>query len=193
MSVNQEVSQQVQIDQLVDYCRTLFQTLGITQLTGAPIEEVVRQCMRASCVQCGLQLGGDDLLRLCWAPNEPSAENSAASLARLAQGYCGRNGCDSFYYDVRFAEHPDLNWARLLDEANQQVTGPAPEAGTVPPPVQRRWFKDRRQRNFVIYGIAVVVIMLVVRYWITGESLPGFHKEQKFQLDPSSVAIPGKK
>lgn len=190
MSESPEVVQQVQIDQLVQYCRGLFQALGITQLTGTPIEEVVRQCLRANCVQCGQSLTGDDLLKLCLSGSETPNESVPAIHTRLLQGYCSRSGCDSFYYELRLSEHPDLNWASLIEEANRQKLQPASPATPAIRRPERSWIKDRRTKN-ILYGLLVVVVLLVVRHFIMGGSFPGFRKAQKFQLDPSSIPTPG--
>jgi hypothetical protein len=189
MTETPEVVQQVKIDQLLSWCRSLFQSLGITQLTGAPVEEVVAQCLRANCVQCGQSLAGDDLLRLCLPPPDAPAEAGPAMHARLLQGYCSRSGCDSFYYELRFSEHPDINWAGLIQEINQQATAPESPAEAQVPRAQRPKMGSRSKT--VIYGLILVVVLLVLRYFMTGGSLPGFRKAHKFQVDPSSIATPG--
>lgn len=180
-------SLQVRVDTLPAVYDALVDALKGGGLTAAELTDTFAEHVTAECLQCGLQVRGEELGRLGCAPAEtPGADEGR--LGRLRQGYCGRKDCNSYYYRIDFKEHPKIDWRKVVAGlGNVQAPTPAaaPPAGTrvalILPLLQ-----DRRVVRVAI-GVAILVLLLIVKHFATGGRIPLLHKSPKYTVDPASV------
>src|SRR5688500_16037766 len=106
-----EVSQMT-IKEVAEFGRSLAQTIS-TQPEADRLRAAIDQALSAECVQCGIRLSGSELLKFA----EDTSDDSRVE--RLRIGYCARNGCDSLFYRVTCAPHPQIDWPGLLDPTHE--------------------------------------------------------------------------
>jgi hypothetical protein len=162
-------------------------TLG---LTSAELGELFYRHLSATCVQCELGLTGEELSQLALA--ESAEQLGEPKLARLRQGYCGRDGCDSYYYNVRFEDHPRVNWEILIPALK---TAPPPPAAPTPAPDRaeadavavgwRAWVASGNRR--IVLGLALLLILLVVRHFWLGGRVPFLHAKPHYRINTNSI------
>ena len=156
---------------------------AIQQSSPAPekLKEAVRASISAECVQCHTRVSGEELMEL---PELAPADASKNKAARLLQGYCVRNGCDSRYYSLTFADHPGVDWPKLL---SQIESAPGEETDRVGDelalsPVDRI-VRKRRLTVRVCVGIGVLALVLLIRQWYLGGRIPFIREPENFQVD----------
>ena len=115
---------------------------------------------------------------------EVKTEMAHSRLDRLRQGYCARNGCDSYYYRIHFDDRPDLDWTKILEKADhlEVATQATPEKETEAITI-RNWLLIR-----LAMGLGVVLILLLfwhVRYY---GYFPVLQKPHKYTVDPAFVS-----
>jgi hypothetical protein len=146
------------------------------------LAEATRTCLSAECVQCGIRVGGEELLALGGGAG-PAADSKAE---RLRLGYCARKGCDSYYYRIRAKPCPGVDWLRLFDE-------------TIPAEMEAQTEADLSteltageddglggpRRMALRIGLAVVVMsgLLVARHWYRGGTIPFIREPEDFVVD----------
>jgi hypothetical protein len=168
---------------LIALHQKLVAGLAATGASAADLNELFARDVTGTCVKCGMQISGTELATAALAASPEVL--TEPKLARLRQGYCGRNGCDSNYYTVRLAAHPKLDWERLL-------TGPveaAPEPESEPKPAteeelaaasealaarRRRWVR-------VAIGIGALLVLLAIRHVINGGRIPIFQPKPEYR------------
>ena len=116
---------QVQVKELLKLHFELTEAAVRTGIDRNNAATLVAEHVSARCMQCHLILTGGDLAHLAGGDAEALEKNP--KLARIAQGYCGRNGCDSYYYAVDFSFHVNLGWTRILEERSNPSDKPIPE------------------------------------------------------------------
>jgi hypothetical protein len=145
------------------------------------LRAAIEQALSAECGQCGIHVTAAELLA-----EVPGSVTTAqeAKIQRLRRGECARSGCDTYYYTLRFADHPDLNWDELLTLADsREAASPArltPETGGGW--VATLWLGKRLWIRIGI-GLAVVVLLLAARHWHRGGSIPLIRQPENFQVD----------
>ena len=77
-------------------------------------KELISKTVAADCVDCGVQIHGDDLFALS-ETNGNSADNPKVKRMRL--GDCARNRCTSRHYRVTFASAPQFDWPAILEKS----------------------------------------------------------------------------
>lgn len=145
-------------------------------------KEAAAASMSGECVQCHIHVSGEELLAL---PKLTPADATKDRIARLLQGHCVRNGCDSRYYLLTFAEHPDLDWPKLLSQTESAAQqGPAEDAtGERPSREVDRSFRRRRLAIRLGIGVAVLTLLLLIRQWYLGGRIPLIREPENFQVD----------
>jgi hypothetical protein len=161
-------------------------------LTSVELGEMFYRHISASCVQCELGLTGEELSQLALA--ESAEQLTEAKLARLRQGYCGRDGCNSYYYNVRFEDHPKVNWEILMPALK---AAPAPSATPTPvaaeadadpnaaPRGWRAWLATTQQR--IIAGLVVLAVLLVARHMFFGGKVTLFRPKPHYQISTNTL------
>ncbi len=149
---------QVRLDSLASLYSRLAAALGEAGFSGNQLNEIFSKHVRAECVQCGIQISGDDIGHIAFAEEKTPLPNS--KLDRLRHGYCVRNGCDSYFYRLHFGDYPGLDWKEIREKAD---------------------------RHTVAAEVAVVLVLLLfwhIRYY---GYVPLLQKPHKYTIDPGSV------
>lgn len=156
--------------------------------TGIGPEEagaIVSGHLSAQCMQCKLTLAGDELAEL--ATVEGTSIEGNSKLTRILQGYCGRNGCDSFYYSVTFAFHQNLDWPRILDERSNPSDKPIPDEVYL---TRADRLKERLRsvdkRLWLALAIAAVLVILKSFEW---REMVGQFRQDEFKADTNSPSF----
>src|SRR5437773_1407310 len=92
------------LQRLGQFSLTLAEVLEQSAIAPDKLREVVRSAWSGECVQCGIQVTGEEMLALS-KPAEAGEANPRVT--RLRQGNCARNRCDSYYYRLIFTGHPE--------------------------------------------------------------------------------------
>src|SRR5438034_6411769 len=148
---------QVRVDSLASLYTGLAAALSEGGFTGSQLNEIFSQHIRGECVGCGIRITGDDIAHVALAGDKTELPDSR--LGRLRQGYCARNGCDSYYYRFHFDDYPDLDWTKILEKAGhlalatQATLEKETSATTI-----RNWLLIR-----LAVGLGMVLILLL--FW----------------------------
>lgn len=181
-------SAQIRVDALPAAYRAAVEEGKRMGLSAAELSDVFNRHFGAECLQCGIQVTGEELGQLALAsPHDPPTD---PRLARLLQGYCARKDCDSYYYRLVFQAHPKVDWNRVA-RATSGTPAPAPAAtptsGDRP---GRFWFLEDPRVRRVGIGIAILLVLLVLRHFALGGRVPFLHRSPKYTVDPASVTDP---
>ena len=195
MSTIPSETTQVRVADLRPLYEGLVTALRTAGLSGAAMNEVLARHLYVQCLQCGMQISGEDLRRL--ALGDVSVHDDPR-LERLHQGYCARRDCGSAYYGVVVRDYPKLDWPLVLKQAidpasipvaakepadSQAAVDPAP-GPSQPLDYTRLW---RNPRFRLLAWIALAVTLLMAKLWISGTVPALLHRNPGFQVDPSSV------
>lgn len=135
----------------------------------------VLQALRGQCVGCAIPLSGEEILAIA----EPGPGN--AKVERLRKGDCARQTCTSAFYLIRGAEHPGLDWPKLLGAAEDAAQA------SVQAEQQRAQAKAKQARlgnlRRVGVGLAILVVLLLGRQCYLGGSIPLLRQPEKFEVD----------
>jgi hypothetical protein len=146
-------------------------------LSGARLNEILSQSLRVECVQCGIQVSAEELQQLA-VSDSPSGEVHP-KLQRLRLGYCARQGCDSYYYEVHLENHPEVDWESVVRKAGNLLTDSKSAAGR-----EHEHQKPRRLALFAGLGLLVLVAFA----WLIHAHLLFAAKPHKYEIDPASMA-----
>src|SRR6185503_18627296 len=99
----------LRIEDLIRFCRFVRTNLSERQINEADAASVLSHCLSAECSGCQLVITGNELNALATGHGVASQK-----LQRLQQGYCGRQGCNSYFYELKLQDHPslDLDWPK---------------------------------------------------------------------------------
>jgi hypothetical protein len=189
MSDGQTINRQVGIEELSSRYQQLSNCLHDTGLVAGRAEELLGQSLQAVCVQCGLVLSGSELYQLVRSSEPNALPLASPKLQRVKQGYCGREGCNSFYYEIRLSPSSEVDWIGILESIALHEPADAQQAAR-PESVSARSTaaSEKKIRKTLLFaGAALVIILLAVKYLMSSDGLPGFRQEPKFQIDPTSI------
>ncbi len=180
------IVRQIHLYELAGFLSALAGGMAKAGLPTGQLTEVFSRQARLSCVDCGINLTGEELMTL--ALSQPDARMDQPKLARLRQGYCARQGCSSHYYTLTLSRQPGLDWAALLTAMEAPPEAPAADAAA-PIKAAQGWARLIRNTNFIrlSIGLAILVVLLVCKYLLAGGSLPGFGHKHKYEVDPKSL------
>src|SRR5678816_806351 len=166
---------QMTIKELAEFSRSLAATIS-KQSEPDRIRAAIDTALSAECVQCGIKLSGSELLKFEEDPSEDER------VERLRVGYCARNGCESLFYRVTCAPHPQINWPGLLNPA-QELT--ADEKAAAEALRKKRAIAKLRNKTLLRAGIAVAVLLIVfvIRQIYLGGSIPFIREAEDFRVD----------
>ena len=174
MTLESFLERQEHVQNLSQFSQRLAGALGQCAPGPDQLRPALRAALSGECVQCGIRITGEELIDL----SQPTTTaESDPKIARLRQGYCARNHCDSYYYRLTFRTHPDLDWTRLLDS---QTPPTAVEEETIKttPGVGRRGLLGR-----LFVALAVASLLLLIRQWYLGGTIPLIREPENFQVD----------
>lgn len=175
------ITLQVRLDALSASYSKLVQGLGASGLSGTVIQDVISNHLQATCTACGISVTGTELSVLALAGRAESLADPR--LARLAQGYCCRRGCDSYYYNLELKPHPSLPphpFKAQFDVPEPIARAPATggDTGRLNSVVTRRALIIK-----VAAGTTLVLALLVGRHLWSG----GSPRQGKYTADPASL------
>ncbi len=171
----------VPVSGLTGLHQKLVAGLTASGVSGAELSELFGRDVTAICVKCGMTVSGEELATVALAASAEAL--SEPKLARLRQGYCGRNGSDSNYYTVQLAANPQVDWDRVLLGPAE----PAPEPETAPPIEEELAAgaareRARRHRWWRIgVGVAALLILLVIRHAMEGVRIPLLQPKMEYR------------
>jgi hypothetical protein len=176
---------QVRLDALPASYSMFVKTLGASGLSGAVIQDVISNSLQATCTTCGITVTGTELSMLALAGRGESLADP--KLARLAQGYCCRRGCDSYYYNLELKPHPSLP----PDPFRARFTAAEPIASAPATGEDRGLFNSVVTRRALLIKVAagttLVLALLVGRHLWSGGSLRRGPRQRKYTADPASL------
>lgn len=171
---------------LPQFCLNLAQTLKRTVPDDDRRVALVRASLSGECVLCSQSVSGEELLEV--GLSEGTAEPANPKIARLRQGYCARNGCDSRFYRLTFRRHPDLDWAQALSQPVTVEPEPTEEEMAAEEEARmRRRAQRRKLASRVGIALGVLCVFYVLRQWYVGGTIPFLREPEKFQTDPASL------
>jgi hypothetical protein len=184
MPHSERIVRQESLPGLPQFCRDLAEALERLLPDEARRQAAAQTSLSAECVLCGLTVNGLELL-------EAGASVGGVArpkIARLRQGYCARNGCESRFYRITFSPFPHLDWTRAFaqsdvvrGEQDEQVQAEAAEARA------RRRARHWRLAGRVGIGLGVLCALYLVRQWYLGGTIPLLREPEEFQTDPASL------
>jgi hypothetical protein len=184
------LSYQEHLQKLEPLCRSLAEAIRRSGLGAEDALAAFRQCLGADCVQCHTHISGEQLFAL----SQPASPDTNPRLNRLHHGYCAAAGCNSYYYRLGFQPHPKLDWRKLLKESDviQDEFAPAPIAGSHSDwaPKLRTYLTDRAVAIRVGFGLASVFLLLIVRQWYYGGTIPIIRQAEHFHVAQSTNVAP---
>jgi hypothetical protein len=166
---------QMTIKEMVDFSRGLALTIS-RQPQPDKLRAAIDQALNAECVQCKIRLSGSELLKFA----EETSDDERVE--RLRVGYCARNGCESLFYKVICAPHPDVNWPALLNPT-YELTAEEKAAAQF---AKRRlsWEKlGKKAMVRVAIGLTILVIVFLARQLYLGGSIPFVREPEDFRVD----------
>src|ERR1041385_381254 len=172
MSENWTQVSQMTIKELADFSRRVAQTVS-KQPEPDRVRAALDQAWSAECVQCGIRLSGSELLKF----QEEISDDQRVE--RLRIGYCARNGCESLFYRVTCAPHPNINWPGLLNPAYELSVD---EKDTAESAATKSKFVRWRNKAGVRVALAVAVLLIVflIRQIYLGGAIPFVRQAEDF-------------
>jgi hypothetical protein len=169
-----EVSQMT-IKELAEFSRNLARTIA-AKPDPDRIRAAIDTALSAECIQCGIRLSGSELLKFEGETSDDSR------VERLRSGYCARNGCDSLFYRVTCAPHPELNWPTLLDPAHELTA----EEKTAAEALKKKQAHAKLRNKTLIraaIAVAALLIVFVIRQIYMGGAIPFIREPEDFRVD----------
>ena len=178
MSISNGTTRQEHLEHLGAFLQNLHRTLGTVFPLECQAGDLIRTQVSGECVQCGLRVSGEELLAML--REQPSAK--AGKVVRLCQGYCGRRGCNSYYYRIDFSEEQSFDWPKVLAamDSGQSVALQNAWAPTVPTARPRRW---GRWATRAVALLASILSLLIAWQWHRGGTIPFLREGEHFQVD----------
>jgi len=189
MSQSSSNTLQVRVETLASLYSSLAAALSAAGFTGSQLNEIFSKHVRAECVQCGIPINGEDMGHIALAGHGKVLANS--KLERLRQGYCARNGCDSFYYRIHLCDYANLDWVKIRAKADALAV--AAQSGPAETPGADTRALRKRLLIRVGTGFVVVVILLLWRHWTYYGYVPLLQKPHKYTIDPASTGDAGRR
>lgn len=144
---------------------------------GPAMAGVLRRSMSCSCVSCGIEVSGEDLIAA--GPGSAEAEGLTEKQRRLQMGYCARRDCPAVYYRVRFQVCEGVDWPSIWSRTERELGTSASTATRVSGPAWwvRGWNEVRarisRRPWVALGGVAGVAVLAVVGMVRSGIAVPG--------------------
>jgi hypothetical protein len=175
MGTNASETLELPIKDLPGFSGSLNLVLHLPE--NAKLRPAVEGALAGECVQCGLRLSGLDLLQF-----GAGEDNGDPRLERLRIGYCGRNGCESLFYRVMCAAHPEIDWPKLIHPAHtiseEEKAGAQREVAK--DAAKTRW-KKRGLRLAIALG-ALLILFVIRQIWVGG-TIPFIREPEDFKVD----------
>ncbi len=167
---------------LAPFCRALDQALSAQELPPDQALDIWRTNVSGVCVCCGTIISGDDLFGLSQTLEGPYP---SAPLQRLSLGYCPHPGCESFFCRLTFRKHEKVDWPALLERAEALMGEPGRPAGKLRAADYLKGFLSLGLTRRIGIGLALLIVLLLVRQWYGGGRIPWVREPERFRVDPA--------
>jgi hypothetical protein len=178
------------IHRLPQFLSALFRAADLFAPDDPSLAKTLSLALKAECVQCKLHIEGDDLKTLA---AQPVPNNDHPKLIRLRQGYCARNGCDSYYYNVVLDDHPNFDWLKLIELTEttlDQPTQPDSIHAATPPRTLKDVITHHPWMIRLALAITTLCLLFVLRQFYTGGTIPFIREPERFQVDVLDIDWP---
>jgi hypothetical protein len=187
MNSTQALHRKEPTDRMPVLAVALIEGLRRSGLPSERLRELTGNAIKGECARCRMTITGDDLLAVTLAGSDSAA--ASPRIARLRNGYCARDTCDSRFYDLRFESAPDIDWGSLLATADAAVSKPesAARSGDDDIAVHVAEARTRFRRSLwlrVALPVALLAAALLFRQWYRGGTIPFIREPEAFKVDP---------
>lgn len=136
----------------------------------------------AQCAACSIHVSGEELR----ASGRPASDSDApAKITRLRQGYCARQGCESFFYELTFSHCPGVDWTKLLEHTESILAEHERERDSEIRIREALWRVERiRLAGRVAAYLAAVALLFIAWQWHRGGTIPLIRQPENFRVDP---------
>jgi hypothetical protein len=175
---------EVRIAELPAFYASLGRAVVMSGGAGAQPSQTLPDAVRAECSRCGATLTGAELCELTIVEE---ITNLPPKLKRLRLGYCARPACESYEYRIHLAEHPGLDWQRILDEAGRSLASSSTDVTAVKMTLtfaRLRTIARSHPRSLVF----ALLILVLFGLFLMGDRRPFGSKPAKYRIDPASVS-----
>jgi len=179
-----------QIKGLVDFTSDLAAAVQRQKNGKADLDIAASELFFSECTVCNLRVSGEELLKV----GEPDTSEASAPVKRMRLGYCAHVGCEAYVYRLSFRNGAGVDWPaafehiRELTEARKQVANGGAEEERRKQAVARRKLVGR-----ILLGIGIVLILLAIRQWYMGGTIPFIREPEKFRVGTSPASEEGNK
>ncbi len=118
--------QQVRVEQLHTLLQRLAAELAKRGTEKVPAPQLPATDWQAKCLQCGLIVSGEELAKL--AQNDAPTIKENPRLSRLNEGYCARNRCEAYYYELTLPAMEGIDWTHTWPALQSNDPHPLSEA-----------------------------------------------------------------
>jgi hypothetical protein len=181
------LSRREYLQTLEAFCQALQEALGRAGVVSDEALEVWRTCLTAHCLQCGIEITGEELFALS---QPPSAERSSSKIGQLRLGYCACKSCKSCYYEVNFQTCSTLDWPVLLAQVESQQRSQPRQV------LERTRFMSTTGVLLhwpAVQRLSLVLIsfllFLLARQWMIGGRIPWLREPQRFFANPDQTSF----
>lgn len=155
---------------------------GALLQAGAPTGDELSTVLKGECLQCGMQVDGLEILQLAEPVEKPE---DTSKLGRLRFAYCGRKGCKSYFYKLKFFPHPRFDWSNILGLVDEAPGTPSPEDKANQECADAARILLRRRFAMRVCGLAAGMVLLLIGFqWYNGGTIPFVRTPEKFTVDP---------
>jgi hypothetical protein len=167
---------QVPLVRLEGFSRSLEQVLADLYID-PDLALIWRRHISAECPRCGILVCGEELRALAFTP---CPELASLKLGRLRLGDCARTGCESWHYDVHLWHQEGIDWAGILEAAENLARPPGPRRSS--------WFYGLRLLSCRLAPRASAFLSLLVVLWLVrqlyqGGRIPFFREPEDFNVE----------
>jgi len=134
----------------------------------------------AECTICNVRVPGEELLKV---GEPPESSEVSGPVKRLRLGYCAKVGCEAYAYRISFRNGVGIDWPaafahikELTEGRKQAMTGGAKEEH------RKLVATKRKYAGKILLGVGVILILLAIRQWYLGGTIPFIHEAEKFRV-----------
>jgi hypothetical protein len=168
-------------EELASIYRNISRLLAERGFGALELQKILSR-VQAQCTLCGFAVTGEQIGS--WAVLDPETRPEDPVLDRLRLGYCGRVGCDSWYYVLRAEPCDGINWADNFAKA-QRTERPKHRSWSILTLLLPRF--QARTWGSIALGLAVILSCLVIRYRSQGGRIPLLEPKHEYRLKPSGT------
>jgi len=197
LSVNPQLSppsgRAVPLSDLGWLCRAALALLELKKAGAEDRVALLESSLVAQCAACNICLTGAELLLLARPVTHADGQDPRAG--RLLQGYCARSGCNSYFYSLELRPGSGIDWPALegvrssIQDAAQNEADAQCAAQKMALAAKRRTAGLRAAARIAV-GAGAILLLLVLRQWYIGGTIPLIREPGTFLAVPESLDLP---